>query len=338
MKSRYKLINIIIVAGLLLSGCSYFIDDKVPVEYLTEEKTDDTIKVGFSQLGSESVWRVANSESIKDSLSKEKGFSLEFNNARQKQDNQIKAIRSFIAEEVDYIIFSPVTEEGWDTVLQEAYEANIPVILADRKISTSNKNLYTAWIGSDARAEGRKAAEWLNNYLINNGRTQEEINIVVLQGTIGSSVELGRTMGFDIVSEAHPNWHILVQSSGDFTTAKGKEVMLEYLEKYDNIDVLVSQNDDMTFGAIEAMDEKGVTYGENGEVIVISFDAVSEALKLVSEGKINVDIECNPEEGEYIAEIISRLENGEIVEKETIVDEMIFTKENVDQYIDNRSY
>lgn len=333
-----KLIWLVLVLTFILSGCNVLMDDSVSIDTEEKEDSDDTIKVGFSQLGSESVWRIAHSVSIQNTLTKEKGFSLEFNNARQKQENQIKAIRGFIAEGVDYIVFSPVTEEGWDTVLSEACQAGIPVILADRKISTANKNLYTAWIGSDAKAEGEKAARWLEDYLISSNRSMEEINIVVLQGTIGSSVELGRTMGFDVISDTHPNWHILIQSSGDFTTAKGKEVMLEYLEKYEDIDVLVSQNDDMTFGAIDAMNEKGITYGENGDVIVISFDAVTEALRYVSEGKINVDIECNPEEGAYIADIIKRLENGEKVEKETVVDEMVFTKENVDKYIENRSY
>ena len=170
------------------------------------------------------------------------------------------------------------------------------------------------------------------------GRESEEINIVVLQGTTGSSSQLGRTIGFDAIADQHKNWNILEQSSGDFTNAKGKEVMESMLKKYEDIDVIVSQNDDMTFGAMEALDEKGLSYGVNGDIVIISFDAVYDALKMVSEGKINVDIECNPEQGEYISEIIQKIENGETLEKKYYVDEQVFTIDNVDDVLEQRTY
>lgn len=308
-------------------------------ENIEESDLDsDDILVGFSQLGSESVWRVANTKSIKTAFSEEKGFSLDFNNAKQMQENQIKAIRRFISEGVDYIAFAAVTEEGWDTVLQEARQANIPVILVDRKISTSDRSLYLAWIGSDAKAEGESAGLWLDEYLKEKGREKEEINIVVLMGNEGSSATKDRTQGFNAIAYAHRNWNILEEKNADFTTAKGKEVMEEFLDKYEDIDVVVSQNDDMTFGAIEAMKSKGVSYGVNGKVTVISFDAVHEALVKVQNGEINVDIECNPNEGEYLVDLIKKIENGDLIYKENVVEEMIFTQENVDEYIDNRSY
>lgn len=322
----------------LTAGCGSFQHVATQSAKETKEAEEDLIVVGFSQIGSESVWRTANSASIQRALSRENGFFLEFNNARQKQENQIKAIRGFISQRVDYIIFSPATEEGWETVLQEAKDAGIPVILVDRKISVSDDSLYTTWIGSDAKAEGEKAGIWLETYLGKNGRQEEDINIVVLQGTPGSSVQLGRTLGFDSIAKQHPNWHILEEKPADFTTAKGKEVMEQYIRKYQEIDVVVSQNDDMTFGAIQAMEEHGITTGVDGDVIVISFDAVREALEMVAEGTINVDVECNPEQGEYVAEIIRKLENKEPVDKENVVEEKVFTPENVAEYIDMRTY
>lgn len=331
-------------AGLLffmfLTGCGSYWNvapEDMALEGIPGEE-DDLIVVGFSQLGSESLWRSANSESIQGTLTRENGFFLEFNNARQKQENQIKAIRGFISQRVDYIIFSPVTESGWETVLQEAKDAGIPVILVDRKASVSDDSLYTAWVGSDMRKEGEKAGIWLEDYLRETGREEEDITIVVLQGTIGSSAQIERTAGFDAIAALHPNWHIVAQEPADFTTAKGREVMEQFLKKFPTIDVIVSQNDDMTFGVLQALEDNGMTTGVNGDVALISFDAVHDALELVAEGVINVDIECNPEQGEYIMELIRRLEEGETVEKEYCVEEKVFTQENVEAYLDVRSY
>lgn len=335
-----KKIAVFLIAFImcLLVGCGFFGSKDVEQSYTESNDTGDLIVVGYSQLGSESVWRTANSASIQTELTKDAGFFLIFNNARQKQENQIKAIRSFISQRVDYIVFSPVTEDGWETVLQEAKEAGVPVILADRMVSISDDSLYTTWIGSNAREEGEKAGHWLEEYLIKQGKGFRNVNIVVLQGTIGSSAQLGRTMGFDSIADKHKNWHILEQTSGDFTVAKGKEVMQAMLARHEDINVVVSQNDDMTFGAMEALDEAGLSYGVDGDIILISFDAVHEALEYVSQGKINVDIECNPEQGAYISQVLMKLERGEEVEKKYYVDEQIFTKDNVDEVIEQRSY
>lgn len=299
--------------------------------------TEDLISVGFSQLGSESQWRSANTKSIQKALNIDNGFLLEFNNARQKQENQIKAIRGFISQRVDYIAFSPVTEEGWDVVLGEAKDAGIPVILVDRRINTNDMSLYTCWIGTDTVAEGTRAGKWLEEYLASKKKANAMINIVVLQGTLGSTAQLGRSVGFNSVAAMHPGWRILEEASADFTASKGKEVMADFIKKYGKIDVVVSQNDDMTFGAVAAMQEAGINVGENG-VVIISFDGVKEALKLVQQGIINVDLECNPEQGEYIVDIIHRLENGEKVDRSNVVDEQVFTKDNVDRFIYDRSY
>lgn len=323
-------------------GCGIFsgvvADDTETDEYTYTEENGRLVVVGFSQIGSESVWRTANTASVQRALTKENGYFLIYRNARQKQENQIKTLRSFISQRVDYIVFSPVTESGWDTVLEEAKAAGIPVILMDRKADVKDDSLYTAWVGTDTRAEGEKAARWLEQHLKEQERQYEDINIVVLEGTIGSSSQIGRSGGFESIAGRYGNWHILEKQSGDFTTAKGKEIMQDFLKRYPDIDVVVSQNDDMTFGALEAIEEAGRSAGTDGDIIVISFDAVRGALEMVADGRINVDIECNPEQGEYVERVIRLLEQGRQVEKSYVVEEQVFTRDNVSQYLDGRTY
>lgn len=289
---------------------------------------EDLIVVGFSQLGSESEWRLTHTGSIQEALSKENGFFLQYKNARQKQENQIKAIRGFISQRVDYIVLSPLMEDGWETVLTEAKEAGIPVILVDRKISGAD-DLYTVFIGSDMEAEGRRAGVWLAGYQESRGLGDEQLNIAVLTGTPGSSSQLGRSRGFREEASEHKNWHIIDQISGDFTVVKGKEAMAQLLERHDDIDVVVSQNDEMTFGAMEALREAGYQTGIPGGMILISFDGVKEALEYVEAGSINCVVECNPRQGELVARVIRQLEAGEPVGKEYFVREQVFTGENV---------
>lgn len=336
----------VIIAALFclagLCGCGIFSDvvaeDGEADKYTYTEKDGKLVVVGFSQIGSESVWRTANTASVQRALTKENGYFLIYRNARQKQENQIKTLRSFISQRVDYIVFSPVTESGWDTVLEEARTAGIPVILMDRMVDVGDDSLYISWVGTDTGKEGEKAGKWLEQHLKEEGRQYEDINIVVLEGTLGSTSQIGRTRGFEMIASRYDNWHILEKESGDFTTAKGKEIMEQFLKRYPDIDVVVSQNDDMTFGALEAIEEAGRSAGAGGDITVISFDAVREALEMVEDGRINVDIECNPEQGKYVEEVIRRLENGEKVEKRYIVEERVFTQENVSDYMDDRTY
>ncbi len=301
------------------------------------ESTKNYISVGFSQLGSESQWRRANTKSIEETLTEENGFFLLSDNARQMQDNQIKEIRSYISQRVNYIVFAPVTEDGWNTVLGEAHDAGIPVIAVDRTVSLSARPLLTTFIGEDMRKEGESAGHWLEDYLEAQGRSNENINLVVLQGTIGSSAQKGRSIGFDSIADKHANWNILEQRDAEFTKAKGEEVMDTFLRKYKDIDVVVSQNDDMTFGAIQAMRARGVNVGEDG-MIIISFDATREALELVQDGIINVDVECNPLTGPLLKSVIETIEAGNTPSDEYYMQEMVFTKENVGAYIENRTY
>ena len=193
-------------------------------------------------------------------------------------------------------------------------------------------------VGSDFNAEPENAGLWLADHLEEQGRSDEEINIVILQGTEGATSTIGRTEGFAEIAAQHDNWNILEQTGADYTTTKAREEMERILSEHNDIDVLVSQNDDMTFGALNALEDAGMTAGVDGEVIVISFDAVRSALELVQSGEINVDIECNPEQGPYIEDVIRMLEDGETIENNYYVPEKIFTQENVGQYINDRSY
>ncbi len=299
--------------------------------------SEGVITVGFSQVGAESDWRTANTASMKATFTEENGYSLIFDDAQQKQENQIKAIRNFIQQEVDYIVLAPITETGWETVLQEAKDAGIPVIIVDRMIDVSDESLFVAWVGSNFLQEGYDAADWLAAKLEKDGRT-EDINIVTLQGTIGSSAQIGRTNGFNEKAKAYMNWKILAQQTGEFTQAKGQEVMESFLKSYPDIDVVVTENDNMAFGAIDAIQNAGKTCGIDGDIIIISFDAVSAAFDMMEQGLINVDVECNPLHGPRVSEIIEKLEAGEPVDKLQYVEEGVFPAESAKEDRVGRMY
>ena len=291
---------------------------------------DDTITVGFSQVGAESDWRTANTESMKSTFSEENGYELIFDDAQQKQENQLTAIRNFIQQEVDYILLAPVTETGWDTVLQEAKDADIPVIIVDRMVDVSDDSLYTTWIGTDSLLEGRKAAEWLNAYTTAKGIDAKDVNIVDIQGTIGSTAQIGRSKGLEEGVDNY-GWNLLAQQSGEFTQAKGQEVMESMLKQYDNINVVYCENDNEAFGAIDAIESAGNTVGSdiaNGEIMVISFDTTNAGLTDTLAGKITCDVECNPLHGPRAEELIKALEAGEEVQKLNYVDEEIFAADD----------
>lgn len=337
-KKRRWAAALALLCAAVLTGCSPFDPTAAEksVQEEEEEQNEDLISVGFSQLGSESIWRTANTNSVRETLTEENGYFLLFDNARQMQDKQIKALRSFISQRVDVIVFCPVRENGWDTVLEEAKEAGIPVIVLDRAISVADDSLYTCFVGEDMREEGVKAGEWLEKDLEEQGKSGEETNIVVLQGTEGSSAQLGRTSGFNTIASRHPNWKLTAQNGGDFTEAKGKEVMERFLREFDDIDVVVAQNDDMAFGAIEALEEAGINPGK--DVTLISFDGSRKALEYVEEGKINVDVECNPLSGPLLSDVIRKIEAGMQVKKEYYMEEMVFTKDNAGEYLEDRQY
>ena len=337
--------GMILGSAILLSGCQVTEERQRETAYTsaisqTETEIDENlIVVGVSQVGAESDWRIAQTNSIKESLTAENGFYMIFDNAQQKQENQIKAIRNFILQEVDYIVLDPIVMSGWDNVLQNAKEAEIPVILVDRDVEVDDDSLYVTSVVTDMVAEGRNAGYWLEDYLEKQGREDEDIQIVMLLGTEGASAQIGRTKGFTEIAGQHENWKILEQLEGDFTQAKGRESMETLLKKYDDIDVVISENDNMTFGAIDAIQDAGRSCGPGGDMIMISFDAVRAALEAMQAGEINADFECNPLQGPKLAETIKRLENGEEVEKVQYIEETYFdTTMDLETLIRGRAY
>ena len=289
----------------------------------------DLITVGYAQVGAESDWRTANTESFKSTFTEENGYKLIFDDAQQKQENQIKAIRSFIQQDVDYIVVAPVVETGWETVLEEAKEAGIPVILSDRQMQLSDDSLYEAWVGGNFVKEGETCGDWLADYLEKQGRADEEINMVTIQGTIGASAQVGRTEGMDNKLKEHSNWKMLDRQSGEFTQAKGQEVMESFLKSYDDIDVVICENDNEAFGAIDAIEAAGYEVGgEEGQILVMSFDTTNAGLTDTLSGKITLDTECNPLHGPRVQEIIEKLEAGEEVDKQAYVDEEMFAADD----------
>ncbi|MEA3205172.1 MAG: galactofuranose transport system substrate-binding protein, partial [Verrucomicrobiota bacterium] len=217
---------------------------------LAADAAKKKLVVGFSQVGAESGWRTANTDSIKSEAQK-RGIDLRFSDAQQKEENQIKAIRSFIAEGVDVIAFSPVVETGFEPVLQEAKKAGIPVVLSDRAVKVSDPSLYVTFLGSDFVEEGRRAGDAVAKL------TGGKANIAELVGTVGSAPAIDRKKGFEEVLAKNPGMKIIMSQSGDFTRAKGKEVMEAFLKAPNakEINVLFAHNDDMALGAIQAMEE-----------------------------------------------------------------------------------
>lgn len=336
-----RLAALIITAAMLVSLTACANGQTKADIRVGSENASKTVVVGFSQVGSESSWRVANSESMKAALSEKNGIELIFDDAKQKQENQYKAIRRFIQQNVDYIVLAPITETGWDDVLLEAKKADIPVIIVDRQVKVSNSTLVTAWVGSDFQKEGEKAVEWLEDELEARQRGDDEINILHLQGTIGATAQLMRTSGLEEAIEKHENWNLVAMLEGEYTEAKSYEVTKAFLEENPEtgLDVVYCENDNMTFGVMRAFDEVGLAYGGEDGIIIVSFDAVRSALEACLEGKINLCVECNPLHGPRVVKIIQELEAGEGIFKESYVEEKIFSYKDITrEVIDSRTY
>ncbi len=309
----------ILAAILILPGCT------------GSDKDDGTITVGFSQIGAESAWRVANTESIQSEAAKRPNIKLIFSDAQQKQENQIKAIRNFIAQGVDVIAFSPVVETGFEAVLREAKDAGIPVILIDRGVDVQDDSLWVAFMGSDFVEEGRRAARWL----IEKGYT--DVKIVELQGTVGSAPAIDRKKGFEEVIKDHPGMVVIKSQSGNFTRSGGKEIMEAFLKtEGKNINVLFSHNDDMAIGAIQAIEEYGLVPGK--DIIIVSIDAVRGAFEAMVEGKLNCTVECSPLLGPQLFDAVEALAKGESVPKKIVTEEGVFPQEVAAEVIGSRKY
>ncbi|GGU24675.1 ABC transporter substrate-binding protein [Lentzea flava] len=289
----------------------------------------DTITMGFAQVGAESGWRTANTKSIQDEA-KAAGIDLKFSDAQQKQENQIKAIRSYIQQKVDVIAFSPVVETGWDTVLLEAKRANIPVILTDRAIDSDDTSLYKTFLGSDFVEEGRKAGDWLVQNV--NGPT----NVVELQGTTGAAPAIDRKKGFEEKIAAKPDIKVVASQTGDFTRSGGKQVMEAFLKSQPKIDVVYAHNDDMGLGAIEAIKAAGKVPGK--DIKIITVDAVKDGMTALANGEINFIVECNPLLGKQLMELAKKVVKGEEVPARVVTVEGTFTQEQAKAALPQRQY
>ncbi|WP_026662234.1 ABC transporter substrate-binding protein [Butyrivibrio proteoclasticus] len=326
MNKFAKLAMGLLLSVAMIAGCGSSSIQKDNGEETAEEK--NLITIGFSQLGAESDWRSANTVSMQSAFVPEEGYNLIYKNGQQKQVNQITAIRTFIQQEVDYIVLAPVTESGWDSVLGEARDAGIPVILVDRRVDVPDKNLYSCWVGSDFELEGRKMAAWIQKYTETIGMKADELHIVNIQGTIGSTAQIGRTRG--LANAARENgWDLMAEVTGDFTETKGREVMSGLLKRFDDINVVYCENDNEAIGAIDAIEAAGKKAGpniKNGEIMVVSFDGVNkEALDYAKEGKISCIAECNPLHGPRVKALVEMLVEGMTPDKFNYVDEKLFS-------------
>ena len=323
MKTSCKPLLILLLCALLLTACA----QEAPPE---PKRT----VVGFSQLGAESDWRVANTASMMEALSEERGFELLYDNARQKQENQLLAVRNFIVQDVDIIVIAPAEETGWDAVLQEAKDAGIPVIIVDREVAVEDKELYLTAIGSDFLTEGKRAVQWMEQRF-----PDQPLHILHLQGSFGATAQLMRSKAIEDAVEANEDWQFAAQLAGDYTESKAYEEVRAFLEAGGEFDVLYSENDNMTFGALRALDEAGITYGRDGEVAVISFDSVRRALTACMEGKIDLCVECNPLHGPRVAELIHQYLAGQSIPKQIFVEEQVFTPDSLtEDFIAAREY
>jgi galactofuranose transport system substrate-binding protein len=294
---------------------------------------DKKITLGFAQVGAESAWRTANTVSVKQAA-KDAGVNLKFSDAQQKQENQIKAIRSYIAQKVDVIAFSPVVESGWEPVLTEAKNAKIPVILTDRNIDVKDKSLYVTMIGSDFLEEGRRGGRWLEERYKND---KGPINIVELQGTVGSAPANDRHAGLMEVIKNDPKFKIIASQSGDFTLAGGKQVMEAFAKTYGKqINVVYAHNDDMALGAIQAMEEAGLKPGT--DISVVSFDATKGGFEAMVAGKINVDVECSPLLGPQLMQAAKDIVAGKQLPKRITTEETVFPMSVAAQVLPTRKY
>ncbi|MBR7187520.1 MAG: ABC transporter substrate-binding protein, partial [Clostridia bacterium] len=274
------------------------------------------ITIAFSQIGQESDWRTANTDSVNAAIEGHEGWELVYDDAQQKQENQIKALRNFITQGVDYILFTGVVNTGWDEVLAEVNEAEIPLLLLDRIPDCVDKIEYAAAFGGDFQLEGRRQVQWAGEFLKSIGRDSEDVNVAIMEGTTGASAQVDRTTGNLAALADYPFLKVVQQSSGNFTRAEGQALMESWLKSTDKIDVLIAQNDDMALGAIDAIKAAGLKPGE--DIIIVGCDSVKAAFEAIVAGEMNATIECTPLYGPFVVDCIEKLEAGETFDKTVI--------------------
>ncbi|MBQ1312780.1 MAG: ABC transporter substrate-binding protein [Blautia sp.] len=274
------------------------------------------ITIGFSQIGQESDWRTANTDSVCKAIEDHEGWELVYSDGQQKQENQIQALNNFITQGVDYILFTGVVTSGWDEILSEVNENEIPLILLDRIPDCADKIDYVAAFGGDFPLEGRRQVQWAGEYLKSLGRDSETVNVAIMEGTTGADAQVGRTEGNLAALADYPFMEVVAQQTGNFTRAEGQALMETWLKSVDKIDVLIAQNDDMALGAIDAIKAAGLVPGE--DIIIVGCDSVKAAFEAIVAGEMNATIECNPLYGEFVVNCIESLEAGETFDKEVI--------------------
>lgn len=271
------------------------------------------ITVAFSQIGQESDWRTANTDNIKAAIDAE-GWTYVYDDAQQKQENQVKALRNFISQNVDYILFTGVVSTGWGEVLKEVNESEIPLILVDRMPDNMDEIEYAAAFGGDFVEEGRRMALWTANYVKKLGLENDELNVVILEGTTGADAAIGRQEGITEILADYPNLKVIASQTGNFTRAEGQTVMESFLKAHDKIDILLAHNDDMALGAIESIKAAGLVPGK--DIIIVGCDAPKTAFDAILAGEMNATIECTPLYGPFVVDAIKRLEAGEDLGRE----------------------
>ncbi len=337
MKKVAKL-SLFLLSLLLTTGCG---NTKSNFSKKNKEKhSSSTLILGFSQIGAESAWRKRNTESIQQAAAKA-NIQLVFNDAQQKQANQIKAIRSFIVYRVDVIAFVPIVETGWDNVLKDAKEAKIPVIVVDRKIKVKDESLYAGYIGEDAMQEGTKAA----NFLLEKFKESEDphINILEIRGTENSSVASERSLGFTNTIKENPRFSIIYSESGDFLRSRGREIVSNIISDNQGlningspIDIIYSHNDAMTLGVLETLASNNIP-SEN-ELTIVSIDGEQKAINALKDGRINCVVECNPNIGPLLMYLVKTIANRNTIPKESYIEESVFTENDDLSTIPPRGY
>lgn len=293
------------------------------------------IRVGYAQVGTESSWRLANNASI---VSAAHAFGVELTviDANQSQLRQVEAVRSFIKDRVDVIVISPVVNTGWDTVLREANEAGIPVLLSDRNIEVPDADMFRTFIGADFKEEGRRAMRWIlqNVPVQENGRL---MNILELQGTVGATPTVERKEGFESLLQKNSGYRIVHSESGDFTFEGGKRIVEGYLQnRIWDIDIIFAHNDDMALGAIEALEAHGLRPGK--DIRIVSVDGTKAALGAIVTGKLNCSVECSPLLGPQLMKAVTDLMADKELPLRIITDEVVFTTENAKGALTGRTY
>lgn len=347
---KKKLLGILLSTAMIatmLVGCgSSAADTTAPADSSTEESTDasadasadaeapaasgDLIKVGIiNNDPNESGYRTANDKDMKAMFTEENGYEASFAYSL-KNDEQITAAQKFIQDGVDYLLLSAADTAGWDSVLQDAQDAGIRVILFDRTID-ADESLYEASIVSDMAKEGETAVEWLKS------QNLDEYNIIHLQGVMGSAAQQGRTGALND-TVASDGWNLVTQQTAEWNSEKAQQIVQSVIDSGKSFNVIYAENDDMAKGAVAALDKANIPHGVGKDVIVMGFDCNKWALEELLNQNWNYDGQCNPFQASYIDDIIKKIENGETISEKTIImdekgfDATTITQKDVDNY------